>query len=139
MFSFPAGHRRLFLLCMLFGFVLLPLSPQTNDWDDDDDFWNEMFLEMEGEGITIVGAANTTQQMEIVDRETITATHAADLPSLLEESLDLVVTRYGPYGNMSHVSLRGFSLKRIRFLLTAYRSIRRRQANLIFSRLIPVQ
>jgi len=75
------------------------------------------FSVMEGEGITVVGSPNTTQQMEIVDRETIEKTHAADVIFLLEETLSLGATRYGPYGNQAGMNLRGFDTKRVAILI----------------------
>ncbi|MDR1803799.1 MAG: TonB-dependent receptor plug domain-containing protein, partial [Treponema sp.] len=60
---------------------------------------------------------NTTGQMETVDRETMEKSHAADLPSLLLDSLGLGVTRYGPYGNQAGVNLRGFDIKRVAILV----------------------
>jgi vitamin B12 transporter len=84
---------------------------------DDDDLWDYELPLMEGEGITIVGSKSTTQQMEIIDRETIEKTHAPDLPSLLEEAAGLGITRYGPYGNRTDVNIRGFNTKRTAVLI----------------------
>jgi vitamin B12 transporter len=108
-----------------FVFVLLiaafvPLAAQSNaageDYLSDDYFFDDYFF-MEGEGLTIVGTPNTTQRMEVIDRETIENSHSSDLPSLLEETIGLGVTRYGPYGNQASVNIRGFDIKRIAILI----------------------
>jgi len=103
------------VLCLLFGLNLIPLGAQTEpqgDYYDEDDY-----LAMEGQGITVVGAISATQQIETIDRAEIEKTHAEDIPSLLQEVLNLVVTRYGPYGNTADINLRGFSLRRVAILV----------------------
>ena len=84
--------------------------------DEDDDFWDEWPV-MEGDGLTIVGSMETTQQIEVINRETIEKLNAADIPSLMQEAIGLTVTRYGSYGNMANISLRGFDSKRIAILV----------------------
>ena len=105
---------------VLFLIILIPLAAQNNDGMgdeyDDDDFLDDWPI-LEGGGLTIPGSPNTTQQMETIDRETIEKTHAADLPSLLQETLVTGVTRYGPYGNQAGVNLRGFDIKRVAILI----------------------
>ena len=91
----------------LFIIVLIPLAAQ--DYDE--------WLIMEGEGLTILGSVITTQQINTVDRETIERINAPDLPSLLQDALGLGVTRYGPYGNMANVNLRGFNTRRVAVLI----------------------
>ena len=103
------------LLCLLFCLILIPLGAQTSNQGDY--FDEDEYLEMEGQGITVVGTISTTQRIETVDRTAIEKTHAADLPSLLQETMNLVVTRYGPYGNTVDLSLRGFSLRRVAILV----------------------
>jgi vitamin B12 transporter len=108
-----------FFAIVLFLAILIPLAAQSGGlWDeyDDDDFFDDWPI-LEGGGLTIPGSPNTTQQMETIDRETIEKSHAADLPSLLQETLGLGVTRYGPYGNQSSVNLRGFDIKRVAVLI----------------------
>ena len=103
---------------MLFTF-LFPLAAEETDMEDnyDDEEFYDDWLPMEGGGITILGSVNTTQQMEIVDRETIEKTRAPDVPSLLQDALGLGVTRYGPYGNSAGVNIRGFDVKRVAVLI----------------------
>jgi outer membrane cobalamin receptor len=70
------------------------------------------------EGITIFGAPETTQQMTVITREEIEKRNARDLAVLLEETLDMSVTRYGGgYGNQTELSLRGFDTERIAILV----------------------
>ena len=95
----------------LFLVILIPLAAQSGEGDED-----EWYL-MEGEGLTITGTANTTQQMETVDSETAKKIIAPDLPALLAEAAGLGVTRYGPYGNTAGVRLRGFDSKRVAILI----------------------
>jgi vitamin B12 transporter len=109
-----------FMTTKCFIFVLLlaaisSLGAQENY--NNEDFFSDEYPVMEGEGITIVGSKNTTQQMEIVDRETIEKINAPDLPALLEETLGLGVNRYGPYGNQAGVNIRGFDSKRVALLV----------------------
>jgi vitamin B12 transporter len=104
---------------VLFITAFTPLAAQTNaageDFEDDELYDDYLF--MEGEGLTIVGAISTTQQIEVINRETIESTHAPDLPSLLEETLGLGISRYGPYGNQAGINIRGFDTKRIAILI----------------------
>jgi vitamin B12 transporter len=74
-------------------------------------------LFIEEEGITVTGVPETTQQMAVVDRARIERSAAADLAALLQETLNLGVTRYGGYGNQAGVNLRGFDSERIAFLI----------------------
>ncbi|MDR0690040.1 MAG: TonB-dependent receptor [Spirochaetaceae bacterium] len=69
------------------------------------------------EGITVTASPETTQQVKTITREEIENTHAPDLAVLLQETLDLGVTRYGPYGNQTAVNMRGFDSQRIAFLI----------------------
>jgi outer membrane cobalamin receptor len=97
----------LFFVCSLF-----PALSQEQEEDFDD------FLPIEDEGeITIVGTKETHQQMRRVDRETIEETHAPDLPVLLETTLGLGTTRYGPYGSQADVNIRGFDTERLAVLI----------------------
>jgi vitamin B12 transporter len=103
---------------ILFSFLLFLSSLRAQDAvNEEDSFYDDDFLPMEGEGITVVGTVETTQQMAVVSREEIEKTRAADIPALLEQTLGLGITRYGPYGNMADVSIRGFDTERIAVLV----------------------
>ncbi|MDR1390000.1 MAG: TonB-dependent receptor [Treponema sp.] len=72
---------------------------------------------MEGEGITIVGTPETTQQMKIVTKEEIEKIHPVDLADLLTETVGLGAARYGTYGNAADITMRGFDTERIAVLI----------------------
>jgi vitamin B12 transporter len=55
--------------------------------------------------------------MDVLTREDIARVQAPDLAALLQETLNLGVTRYGAYGNRTDISIRGFDAERIAFLL----------------------
>jgi vitamin B12 transporter len=105
--------RRTFFAFFLQTLLFLSLpSLYSQDFDDDE------FFPMEDDaGITVVGTAETTQQMRVVSREEIEKAHAADIPALLEQTLGIGATRYGPYGNMADVSIRGFDTERVAVLV----------------------
>jgi len=101
------------VLCLA---ALVSLGAQNSAGENEESAGDALPV-MEGEGITVVGSANTTQQMDIVDRETIEKTHAPDVVFLLEETLSLGATRYGPYGSQASMNLRGFDTKRVAILI----------------------
>ena len=103
---------------LLFFVFLYPLasqqtgSPGNNEnYDDFADFGEDT------KGITIVGTPETTQQMKVIDKETIEKSGARDLAALLEEEIDMSVIRYGGYGNKTEMNLRGFDTERIAILI----------------------
>jgi outer membrane cobalamin receptor len=69
------------------------------------------------EGVTVTGTPETTQQMTVIEREEIERRNPRDLSTLLEDALDMSVTRYGGYGNQTELSLRGFDTERIAILI----------------------
>ncbi|MDR0683555.1 MAG: TonB-dependent receptor [Spirochaetaceae bacterium] len=69
------------------------------------------------EGVTLLETPETTQQMEVITRDEIERRNAQDLATLLEDALDMSVTRYGGYGNQTELSLRGFDTERIAILV----------------------
>jgi vitamin B12 transporter len=91
--------------------ILSPLFPE----DFSDDF--EDFPITEAEGITVTGTPETTQQIKTITKEEIERVNAPDLPALLEQTLDLGVTRRGPYGNEADINIRGFDSERIAILI----------------------
>jgi vitamin B12 transporter len=120
MFRFFSRTGKLLPVLVLFTSLLFPLFSQeaTDVPEDNGDFFEEDFVLLgEDEGITVTGSAETTQQMKVVTREEIENTHAPDLAVLLQETLDLGITRYGPYGNQTDINIRGFDSERIAFLI----------------------
>jgi vitamin B12 transporter len=77
----------------------------------------EEYIPMEAEGLTVVASPETTQQIRVISREEIAAAGAPDLGVLLQETMNLGTVRYGPYGNQTDISLRGFDSERIAFLI----------------------
>jgi vitamin B12 transporter len=69
------------------------------------------------EGVTLMGTPETTQQMAVIEREQIEKRNPRDLSTLLEDELDMSVTRWGGYGNQTELSLRGFDTERIAILI----------------------
>ncbi|MDR1177496.1 MAG: TonB-dependent receptor, partial [Spirochaetaceae bacterium] len=71
----------------------------------------------EDRGLTFTATPETTQEMRVISRDEIERRNAQDLASLLEETLDMSVTRYGGYGNQTELNLRGFDTERIAILI----------------------
>ena len=86
----------------------------SQDWYEDDE--NYFLFNQEGV-LTIVGALETTQQLDIVRKEEIERRAAQDLATFLEETLSLNIVRYGAYGNETRIKLRGLDSQRIAFLI----------------------
>jgi vitamin B12 transporter len=97
--------------------IFLPLHSQEISDTGEEEFSDEDLLFIESEGLTVVGSTETTQQMKALNREDIEKFHAPDLASLLQPALDMSITRYGPYGNQTDISMRGFDSERIAFLI----------------------
>jgi len=100
-------------LLILAALLLLPGELKGQDSDS----WDDEPLFTEYEGITVTGSLQTTQQMKIIDKEEIERYNASDLANLLQEALNLNLTRYGSYGSMLNINLRGFDSKRVAFLI----------------------
>ena len=94
----------LFVLFLTSSFVLA----QTKD---------ETVLDLEGEGLSVVGTVELNQQVQSLDHDQIVAAQAPDVPALLEKTLGLAVTRNGGYGSQASVSLRGFGSGRVAILI----------------------
>jgi outer membrane cobalamin receptor len=106
--------RRELTACILALRLFCPLAAE----DAEDGFFDDDSLIMEDEtGLTVVGAQTTTQDMKIVTKEEIERIQAPDLAALLQETLNIGVTRYGGYGNGAAVNMRGFDSERIAFLI----------------------
>jgi vitamin B12 transporter len=95
----------------LLFFITLKLFSLEDENDNDE------YLFIEDEGISVVGTAQTSQQMAVVDRDEIERRNAPDIAALLQESLGLNIVRYGSYGNQAGMNLRGLDSKRIAVLI----------------------
>jgi vitamin B12 transporter len=100
---------------LLFLLLSFSLAAQENDFAEDG-FYDELPV-MEAAGVTVVGTPETTQQMAVVEKEDIERRQAPDLATLLEETLDMGITRYGGYGNQTEINIRGFDTERIAILI----------------------
>jgi vitamin B12 transporter len=105
-----------FVLFLALFFAVLPSLHSQDAEPTEDDFYDDLPL-MEDQGVTVVGTAETTQPMTVISRETIQDAHAPDIPALLEQTLGLGTTRYGPYGSMADVNIRGFDTERVAVLI----------------------
>jgi vitamin B12 transporter len=122
MFVFPFRAGKLFPVCMLIFFTFSPLFPadtteEASTSESEFDYSDEELFFDEDEGITVVAVPQTSQQMTVIEKETIEKHNAADLAVLLQETLNLGLTRYGGRGNMANINLRGFDSKRVALLV----------------------
>jgi outer membrane cobalamin receptor len=101
----------LLVLALFAGSIVLFAQEAEEDPEDYLDFGSD------SEGITVTGTPETTQQMEVIHREEIEKRNAQDLAMLLEDVLDMSVTRYGGYGNQTEINMRGFDTERIAILI----------------------
>ena len=102
------------IMFLLFCFPLF--SQDSSDlWSEE--FFDDAFLFDDEKVLTIVGTIETSQQMEIIEKNDIERRNAADLATLLQDTLNLNITRYGVYGNMTLLNLRGLDSKRLAFLI----------------------
>jgi outer membrane receptor for ferrienterochelin and colicin len=103
---------RTFVWFVWFVVALSSLPAQEDDFDVADlpDFG-------EAGGVTVEGTPETTQQMRVITKDEIEKRNSQDLASLLEESLDMSITRYGGYGNQTELNMRGFDTERIAVLI----------------------
>jgi vitamin B12 transporter len=84
---------------------------------EEDNLEEEYKLLMEASELTVVGTPETTQQMQVVTKDDIERRQAPDLATLLEETLDMGITKYGGYGNQTEINIRGFDTERIAILI----------------------
>jgi vitamin B12 transporter len=105
------------VLVLLFSSLpsIFPQDAVSNaEGEPDDGDWADF-----GEAGELVktGAPERTSQQQTITREQIERIAAPDVAALLEEALDMPVTRHGAYGNSSDVNMRGFSTERIAILI----------------------
>jgi vitamin B12 transporter len=111
------GRQAVKLLAALALLIFFQFSLFADDAFDDDDFWDD-FLWFEDEiGITVTGTIETTQHMEVITREDIERRGAMDLADILQDSLGVNIIRYGPRGNQTGISMRGFDSRRVAVLI----------------------
>jgi len=110
-----SGNRKtgkfLSVLILLISSLCFPNAATGQSAED-----NELYFPDE-KGITVTGTMQTTQQMAVIEKEEIERRNAPDVASLLQETLGLNITRYGTYGNMTLLNLRGLDSKRLAILI----------------------
>jgi len=112
---FPILHKtgKFFPVLVLLIFSLcfpIYVKGQDAEWENELSFYDE-------EGITVTGTVQTSQQMSVIDKDEIERRNAPDVATLLQETLGLNITRYGTYGNMTLLNLRGLDTKRLALLV----------------------
>ncbi|MDR2494790.1 MAG: Plug domain-containing protein, partial [Spirochaetaceae bacterium] len=110
------------LLAMLLSLTLMPLRAQENtegaEGAEAEERDLDEYIEFgEDAGIAVSATPETTQQMQVIEKGDIEKLHAPDLATLLEEALDIGITRYGAYGNQTEINIRGFDTERIAILI----------------------
>jgi len=98
------------LLFIYFLFFPNDVKGQDTEKDDELSFFDE-------NGITVTGTVQTTQQMAVIGKDEIERRNAPDIAALLQDALALNITRYGAYGNMTLLNLRGLDSKRLAILV----------------------
>jgi len=112
---FPIYHKagKFFPVLILLIFSLcFPIDVKGQDAESED----ELSFSDE-EGLTVTGTVQTTQQMSVIEKDEIERRNAPDIATLLQETLGLNITRYGTYGSMTLLNLRGLDSKRLAFLV----------------------
>jgi len=101
--------RIIYFYNTLFLLLVLPALPLYAEYDE--------YLTMEGQGITVTGTRESTQEIKTISRDEIERIAAPDLPTLLEESLHLTTTKYGAEGAQTYINVRGFDSQRVAVLI----------------------
>jgi vitamin B12 transporter len=112
------GHPVFFhlFLCAAALFCQEGEAADTAGIESSEDFQGYMDFG-EDPGITVTATPETTQQMQVITKDEIEKRNAQDLAMLLEDALDMSVTRYGGYGNQTDINMRGFDTERIAILV----------------------
>ena len=101
-----------FLIFLIFLKVLLYSEDSTQDVSGDYD----IILEDE-KGLDIIGLPDKVFNEQIITKETIDMINPKDLTEVLEKAANISVARYGSYGSISSVNIRGMSQNRVLILL----------------------
>jgi len=98
-------------LVLLIFSLFFPHSVQGQNAGDDELSFSEE------EGITVTGTRQTSQQMAVIEKDEIERRNAPDIATLLQETLNINITRYGTHGGMTLLNLRGLDSKRLAILI----------------------
>jgi outer membrane cobalamin receptor len=97
--------RRFFCLCLLAALALMRLRAQEAEGgverDTEQDVGQDYPDFGEAEELVVSAAPETTAPIRVVLKDEIDRIAAPDIPTLLEEALDIGITRHGAYGNSS--------------------------------------
>ena len=107
--------KKVLLLFFLIVFVLFSVFAQ--ELNEDNFFPDDEMFFINEKGITVTGTLQTSQKIAVIGKDEIENRNSQDIASLLQETLNLNITRYGTYGNMALINLRGLDSKRIAFLI----------------------
>jgi vitamin B12 transporter len=113
--KYKMPYKKILLLLLIIFFIQSPAFSQS--FHEDDDYFDSDFLFFDEEGITVTGTVQTTQQIAVITKDEIEKRNSEDIATLLQETLNLNITRYGAYGNMTLLNLRGLDSKRLAFLI----------------------
>ena len=105
---------------LLFIFSVIPHNADGQSLDNttqDESDWDDALHFIEDIGISVTGTRQTSQQITVIEKDKIENSNAADVATLLQETLNLNITRYGTYGNQTLLNLRGLDSKRLAFLI----------------------
>lgn len=101
--------KRLWILMELLLFTALLAQDATGDAspkEAPEEYWDVF---PEGEGLTIIGIEEKTQQITVIQKEEIERSHFQTVTEVLQKAGGLNVKSYGGYGNASSIYIRGFS------------------------------
>jgi len=106
-----------YILLLLFITVFIQFPVFAQDLDEDDISLDDALIFIEEDGITVTGTLPSSQKITVIRKDEIENRNASDIAALLQETLNLNITRYGTYGNLALINLRGLDSKRIAFLI----------------------
>lgn len=119
-------------------------SPTSDTWENkasqkpvSGEPYPEDFLVMEGEGLTVTATVELTQQVVRIEEEEIQRLQAPDVTSLLERAFQAGITRNGPYGSVTGVSIRGYGSGRVAVLIDGVPVNSHQTGGFDFNRLSP--
>lgn len=105
-------RKKYFLIFLIFLKVFSYSEDMTEDASDD---YN--FIIDDEKGLDIIGLPDKVFNEQIITKETIDMINPKDLTEVLEKAANISITRYGGYGSISSVNIRGMSQNRVLILL----------------------
>ncbi len=105
-------RKKYFLIFLIFLNVFLYAEDTTQDASSD---YNLLIEDQEG--LDIIGLTCKVNNEQTITKEDIEMINAKDLTEALEKAANISITRYGSYGSISSVNIRGMSQNRVLILL----------------------